>query len=77
MKILLDFDDVTRVVQEVTNRAIEKNQHKGTIQKNLMYVLSLLDKIYFDPPSICGLTKDYKLFASGGVVNWETIKKLD
>lgn len=33
MKILPDFDDVTRVIQEVTNRAIEKNQHKGTIQK--------------------------------------------
>ena len=42
MKILLDRDEVYKIVEEVTNEAIEKHHHKSTIQKSIIYELSVL-----------------------------------
>lgn len=42
MKILLDRDEVCKIVEEVTNEAIEKHHYKSTIQKSIIYELSVL-----------------------------------
>ena len=40
---LLEEEKVLDIIERVTNDAIEKKKHKGTIQKSLIYEISLLE----------------------------------
>ena len=42
MTVLLDRDEVEKLVEEVTNDAIEKRQNKSTIQKRIIIGLQFL-----------------------------------
>ena len=42
MKVLLERDEVEKLVEEVTNDAIEKRQNKSTIQKRIIIGLQFL-----------------------------------
>ena len=53
MKVLLDRDEVYKVVEEITNEAIEEHRHKGTIQKSIIYNLSVLEPVSFAPIVRC------------------------
>lgn len=46
MKVLVDRDDVYKIVEKITNEAIEKHYHKITIQKRIIYELSTLKPIF-------------------------------
>lgn len=42
---LVSIADVEKLICEVTNTAIEQNKHKCTIQKNIVYELSMLHTV--------------------------------